>query len=125
MTDHRINEIEEAEAVRGRALVSRDWAELAALLSEDLVHIHATGLIDDKAAYLEGVKTKLDFLKVERISLAVRVRDDWAIATGVLNQAVRIKGPETVVEFQAATTQVWTRSNGRWVLSTFQATRIG
>jgi ketosteroid isomerase-like protein len=125
MTDHRINEIVEAETARGRALVNRDWATLAALLSEDLVHIHATGLIDGKPAYLEGVKTKLDFLKVERISLDVRVRDDWAIATGVLNQAVRIKGPETIVEFQAATTQVWIRSNGRWVLSSFQATRLG
>jgi ketosteroid isomerase-like protein len=125
MTDHRISEIEEAEAMRGRALVSRDWVALAALLSEDLVHIHATGLIDDKTAYLEGVKTKLDFLKVERVSLDARVHGDWAIATGVLNQAVRIKGPETEVEFKAATTQVWIRSNGRWMLSTFQATRIG
>lgn len=125
MQDHRIDEIAEAETVRRRSLVNRDWATLAALLSDDLVHIHATGLIDDKTAYLEGVKTKLDFLNVERISFDVRVHDGWAIATGVLKQSVRIKGPETVVEFEAATTQVWIRSNGHWLLSSFQATRIG
>jgi ketosteroid isomerase-like protein len=125
MTDHRIAELERAEAERGNALVSCDWEALSSLMSDDLVHIHTTGLIDDKRSYLEGARTKLDYLKVERISFDVRFYGDVAIATGVLNQTLRIKGPETIVEIRAATSQAWIRRDGRWVQTTFQATRIG
>jgi ketosteroid isomerase-like protein len=124
MTDDRIAQIKHAENERASALVNADWAALAGLLSEDLVHIHATGLIDDKPKYLEGARTKLVFLKVERVSLDVRFHGELAIATGVLNQTLRIKGPETVVDILSATTQVWIPRDGRWVQSTFQATRI-
>jgi ketosteroid isomerase-like protein len=125
MTTDPTAEITRLEHERGVALVNADWPALDALMADDLVHIHTTGLIDDKAQYLEGARTKLDYLKVERVSLQVRSCGEIAIATGVLNQTLRIKGPETVVEIRAATTQVWIRRNGRWLQNSFQATRIG
>jgi hypothetical protein len=124
MSEEIIEQINRLEEERGRGLLSKDWPALAALMDEDLVHVHATGLIENKAAYLESARTKLDQLKFERLSYRVRCFDDVAIATGVLFQSLRIKGAETVVDAKAATTQTWIRRGGRWLQSTFHATRM-
>jgi ketosteroid isomerase-like protein len=125
MTDTIVAEIRRREDERGQALLNADWAALASLMADDLVHIHATGLVDDKTTYLDGARTKLDYLRFERKSYDVRVHGDIAVATGLLDQQVRIKGPGTVVDVQAATTQVWIKKDSAWVQSSFQATRIG
>lgn len=125
MTSKAIAEITQLEEERGRALVNADWAALAALLADDLVHIHTMGLIDDKASYLEGVRTKLDYVEVKRVSLDIRLYGEIAIATGVLDQKLRIKPSGAIVDIHAATTQTWIRQNDRWLQNTFQATRIG
>ena len=117
-------EIKRCEEARGKALVSADWKALDALVADDVVHIHANGHIENKVQYLESVKTKLEFLKVERVSLNVRSYGEIAIATGVLHQTIRVKGPGTVVEIQAATTQTWIRRNGSWLQNSFHASRI-
>jgi ketosteroid isomerase-like protein len=123
MSEQIVNEIKRLENERGGALVSKDWPALAALIGEDLVHVHANGLVDDRAGYLEGARTKLDYLKFERISLNVRCYGDIAVATGILFQSLRVKGPETVVDMKSATTQTWVRRGDRWLQNTFQATR--
>jgi hypothetical protein len=63
MSEQIVNEIRRLENERGRALVRKDWHALAALIGEDLVHVHADGLVEDKAGYLESARAKLDFLK--------------------------------------------------------------
>jgi ketosteroid isomerase-like protein len=80
--------IREREAARGRALVASDYAALADLVTDDLVHIHATGAIEDKQAYLAGLEAKLVFLSVSRPSLDVRVYGSIAVMTGPLEQSV-------------------------------------
>jgi len=124
MSEQIINEIKRLETERGRALVQADWTALASLLADDLVHVHTSGVTDDKTNYLAAVSTKLEFLKVERVSLKVRCYSEIAIATGVVTQSVRVKGPGTVVDIRMATTQVWVLREGRWLQNTFQATRI-
>jgi hypothetical protein len=88
MASDAAEEIKQCEEARGKALVSADWKALDALVAGDVVHIHANGHIENKAQYLESVKTKLKFLKVERVSLNVRSYDEIAIATGVLHQTM-------------------------------------
>jgi ketosteroid isomerase-like protein len=123
MSDQTVNEIKRLEEERGRALVSKDWPALAALMAEDLVHVHANGLVDDKVSYLESARTKLDYLKFQRLSFDIRCYGDLVVATGTLFQTLRVKGPETVVDVKAATTQTWVRRDNRWLQNTFQATR--
>ena len=122
--DAIIAEIRELEQQRGRALVEADLKTMAELVADDVVHIHASGLVEDKAAYLLGVETKLDFQRVERPApLTVRVYGDVAVATGPLDQTVAIKGPGTVIEMSTITTQVWVKKGSSWVQNSFQATR--
>lgn len=119
-----VDEICRLEDERGRALVNADWDALSALVSDDVVHIHGNGLIEDKATYLESIRTKLEFIKVERTSYMVRVYGDVAVATGILEQTVRVKGPGTVVTARLATTQVWVKAGNRWTQNSFQGTRL-
>ena len=60
MSAEVIDQIRRIEEARGRALLRKDWLALAELLGEALVHVHAAGLKEDKAANLEGANAKLD-----------------------------------------------------------------
>jgi ketosteroid isomerase-like protein len=107
-----------------KALTSADSKALADLLGDDLVHIHANGHIEDKQQYLESISTKLQFIKVERASLNIRVYGDVAVATGILNQTVRVKASGATIDMRAVTTQNWICREDRWVQISFQATRL-
>lgn len=63
MSAEVIDQIRRIEEARGRALLRKDWLALAELLGEALVHVHAAGLKEDKAANLEGANAKLDQLR--------------------------------------------------------------
>jgi len=121
MTDDAIAQIRKLEESRSRALVENDLPALAALLSDDLVHIHTTGLVENKAEYLAGVEKRLQFLSVERGEMKIRVYGTVAVATGRLDQAVRIRATGQERRLEALTTQVWRKSDGRWLICSFHA----
>jgi ketosteroid isomerase-like protein len=117
-------EILRLESERCRALVQRDLQTLAALMDDALVHVHATGKVDDKEQYLEMVAKHIDFLSVERSDMRVRVFGDTAIASGRLEQAIvlRESGEERLMKAYA--TQVWLRGEDGWRQCAFQATNL-
>lgn len=110
------------ESERCRALVQRDLQALAGLMDDRLVHVHATGKVDDKAQYLEMVAGHIDFLSVERADMRVRVQGDTAIASGRLEQAIVLRESGEQRLMKAYATQVWIRSEGTWRQCAFQAT---
>jgi len=115
-------EILRLERERCRALVARDLQALAGLMDDRLVHVHATGKVDDKAQYLEMVAQHIDFLRVERADMNVRVHGDTAIASGRLEQAIVLRESGEQRLMKAYATQVWIRSEGAWRQCAFQAT---
>ncbi|HEY5209356.1 MAG TPA: nuclear transport factor 2 family protein [Stellaceae bacterium] len=122
MSDTAKNEIERLEHERCRVLMARDLAALAALVDEDLVHIHASGRIETKAEYLRGVEQRFVFRDVARQDLVVRVYGDIAVATGGLTQLVEIVGTPEERRMKAVVTQVWRLRDGAWRQISFQAT---
>ncbi|WP_336335616.1 nuclear transport factor 2 family protein [Pseudomonas putida] len=110
------------ERERCRALVARDLQALAALMDDALVHVHATGKVDDKAQYLEMVAEHIDFLSVERADMRVRVNGDTAIASGHLEQAIVLRASGEQRLMRAYTTQVWLRGEDGWRQCAFHAT---
>jgi len=117
-------EIRGAEDARIASLLAGDCDKLAGLLADDLVHIHANGLVDSKASYLASVREKLYFLKIERPELQIRLFGDTAVVTGKLNQTMRIRDSGAVLELQAVVTQVWLKVSGGWQQSTYHASRL-
>jgi len=124
MTD-AIAEIRRFEEARADALIKADRDALAVLLSDDLVHVHASGLVEDKRQYLDSATKKLKFFKVNRVSFHIRCYEGFAVATGELNQTIRGNESEAIVEMRLATTQTWIRQEDRWLQNTFHATYIG
>ncbi|KIY42651.1 hypothetical protein TZ03_00900 [Pseudomonas sp. 10-1B] len=110
------------ESERCRALVERDLQALAALMDDALVHVHATGKVDDKAQYLEMVAEHIDFLSVERADMRVRVNGDTAIASGRLEQTIVLRASGEQRLMRAYATQVWLRGEDGWRQCAFHAT---
>lgn len=116
--------IKELEAQRCAALVANDLPALETMVAADLVHIHATGQVDDRDGYLRGVADRLTFLSVERSELKVRVSGQSAVATGRLDQRLRVRATGQEISMSVMTTQVWVLADGGWRQTTFQATSL-
>jgi ketosteroid isomerase-like protein len=119
MTEATIRqEILKLENGRCAALMAGDVDALGELLAEDLVHVHGNGQLDGKADYLNGVKTKYKFHRIERGDLNIRIYGDIVVVVGPLNQTVFIKTINKLNEISAVVTQTWVRRDGRWKQST-------
>jgi ketosteroid isomerase-like protein len=116
--------IRQLEDERSRSLMAADYEALGNLVTEDLVHTHATGIVDGKQGYLDGIRANLIFLDVSRPKLDIRVEGNIAIATGTLKQSVKIKASGVIVDMHAAVTQVWRYEVSHWRICSFQATNM-
>ena len=106
------------EENRLAALRTGDVAALAELMADDLVHIHGNGHMDDKAAYLQGVRDKYTFHRIERGDLKVRIYGDLVVVNGPVSQAVSVTGIDKINEIRAMATQTWIRGDGGWKQNT-------
>lgn len=114
-----------AEESRRAALVASDVEALAALMEDDLVHVHTTGIVQTKAQLLHHVSEFLRFYAVERGPLTIRpAGPDAAIMTGPMINSVGKRGTDERIEIHSFVTQVWVRREGKWRISSFQATRL-
>ncbi len=113
------------EQQRCQAMMNADFAHLRTLLHPDLVHIHAKGQVDDYASYFGSGGVKVDYRRVERSDLRVRLLGDTALMSGrQLLEAVRKDGTGTV-HIDSQVLQVWTRgAEGCWQQLSFQTTPL-
>lgn len=113
------------EGERREALVADDMARLAEIVADDVVHVHTTGNIHDKAKLLGHAGQFLQFLDVERGPLQIRrLGPDAAVMTGPMTNTVRRRGHDERVIVNAFVTQVWVRRDGRWQIASFHAVRL-
>jgi Domain of unknown function (DUF4440) len=106
--------LEAMEAQRCAALVEGDVHAIGELLSDDLVHVHGGGSVEDRAAYLAGIAAKFIFHKIERGPLKIRVFSEVAIMTGELKQIVTVRGSGETLELGGPTTQTWILTQDGW-----------
>lgn len=106
------------EKRRCAALTSGDIDAVRELMSDDLVHVHGNGVIDDKAGYLKGVETKYVFHRIERGDLNIRVYGDVVVVIGPLDQTVSVRDIDKLNQIKAIATQTWVRSGAGWKQST-------
>ncbi|MFF2370536.1 nuclear transport factor 2 family protein [Agromyces sp. NPDC058110] len=117
------------EAERQRALIGGDLETLARIFDDRLVHIHAPGVVHDKAMLLEHVGTRRAYRSIERGDLEIRVIGDVAIVTGpIVNE---LANPDGSMRTQhGVVTQVVVRgasgkSDAAWRFVSFQLTPLG
>ena len=110
-------------AARLKALMDRDIERLSTLVADELRYVHATGVANDRPAYLQFVRDKLKFLDVRLESRMVKEFGEVAVITGLLVQRVIRAGESEPVTLSSWAIEVWKHHDG-WRLIDFQSTRL-
>ncbi len=120
---HEMVDILEMEDTRCRAERARDLQTLGSLLDDGFLYIAGSGAVIDKENLLESRK-HLEWLKLERQNLQVRIGGDIAVVSGGLLFETREIGSSSIAVGQAFCTQVLARRDGRWWFTLQQLTRL-
>ena len=124
MTEELTQSILASERRRCDAMIAGDLAALDASLAAELQFHHATGAVDDKAAFLAKMAAgRIVYAGLawteERVSA---LGPDSALLTGRMTTDVRVEGVEKRLNNRVMT--VWTQQTGDWRLLAFQSTPI-
>lgn len=114
-------ELLDLEARRCAAISSGDTGTLRSLLSDDYVHVHMTGKIDDREGHLQAVSSRPR--TTERGKLLVRVYGELAVLTGELTNIMSTASGERS-ETRAYCQQVAARLEGDWKFVAIQLTPL-
>ena len=116
------------EALRGEdaryaAQTGRDFAALQQLIGDDLVYIHASAIVDNKAAYIETQRAgTVIYRTMRRSDVSVRTYGCLAMITGLANFDVTNKGQDISVELRFHS--IWAKRAGGVQFVSWEATRV-
>lgn len=124
MTDDVTGAILAAEKSRCAAMLANDAAALDALLDPRLSFSHATGQVDDKAAYLAKMAAgRIDYLSIEwSEDRVIGLAPDAALLTGRMTSDVRVEGIEKRLDNRVLA--AWSLGDGGWRIVAFQSTPL-
>jgi hypothetical protein len=113
-----------AERQRCTAMLEKDWRKLEFLLDDQLVFSHATGQVDDKAAYLAKLAAgRIDYLSVDWQGQQVIVLGPTAaLLTGRMTSSVRVE--RTSKKLDNRVLLVWSNASDHWRVVAFQSTPL-
>jgi hypothetical protein len=112
-----------AEDARYAAQTSRDFAALQQLLGDDLVYIHSSAIVDNKASYIEVQRAAtVIYRKMRRSDVTVRTYGCVAIITGIGNFDVTVKGEDLAVEIRFHS--IWAKRAAGVEFISWEATRV-
>ena len=124
MTQDLAAVIRTAEQARCAAMLANDGVALETLLDDRLQFHHASGAVDDKAAYIGKIaggriRYKGIAWDEERV---VALAPDVAMLTGKMVTEVSVEGVDKRLVNRVIT--VWSKSNGAWRMVAFQSTTM-
>lgn len=123
MTKHEdCQAILDLERRRQEALVAVDLAALDAMFSDDLVHVHSTGLVQDKTELLRHIDRKRGFIAIERGPLTIRIEGTTAVMTGTMTSRMRTPNGADETVMRSFVTQVLRHTDQGWRFISFQLT---
>ncbi|NBS76410.1 MAG: DUF4440 domain-containing protein, partial [Betaproteobacteria bacterium] len=112
-----------AEDVRYAAQMNNDFAAMEKLFSSDLVYIHTSSVLDNKASYIESMRSGTVKYKVMRRSdVTVRTYGCVAIINGMGNYDVRVKENDMNVVLRF--TSIWQKKDNALEFISWQSTRV-
>jgi hypothetical protein len=112
-----------AEDARYAAQTSNDFAAMEALFGADLVYVHSSAAVDDKASYIETMRSgNVKYRVMQRSNVKVRTYGCIAIITGNADFDVTVKGKDLSVPLRFHT--VYAKRPGGVQFVSWQATRV-
>jgi hypothetical protein len=111
-----------AEDLRYQAQMTDDYAALQKLIGDDLVYIHSSAVVDDKASYIDSMRSgDVKYRVMRRSDVTVRTYGCIAIITGLGNFDVTVKGKDLAVEIRFHS--IWAKRDGGPQFISWEATR--
>jgi hypothetical protein len=117
------DDAQRAEDARYSAQTANDFAAMDRLFGSDLVYIHSSAIVDDKAAYIEAMRNgTVRYRVMRRSDVKVRTYGCLAIMSGNANFDVTVKGQDLAVELRFHS--IWAQRAGGPQFVSWQATRV-
>lgn len=126
-TDRALLEQEAAahERLRLETLVAGDRSGLAALMSEDCVVIHGSGVKETKAEFL-GIFERMKIASLDQLASSIRIfGEDMAVIISTTEmRSCSVATPAQEILIRHHQTTVWRKEGDRWQFNTMHNTRI-
>ncbi|MBM3395344.1 MAG: nuclear transport factor 2 family protein [Betaproteobacteria bacterium] len=115
-------EAQQAEDARYAAQMNDDFAAMETMFANDLVYIHSSAVVDNKAMYIDSMRSgNVKYKVMRRSDVTVRTFGCIATLTGLGNFDVNVKGKDLAVELRF--TSSWIKRDGAPRFVSWQATR--
>jgi ketosteroid isomerase-like protein len=112
-----------AEDARYAAQTSNDFAAMGKLYGEDLVYIHSSAIVDDKASFIESMRSgNVKYRVMRRSDVKVRTFGCLAIITGNADFDVTVKGQDLSVQLRFHS--IWAKRAAGSQFVSWEATRV-
>jgi ketosteroid isomerase-like protein len=116
-------EASSAEDARYAAQTTGDFAAMDRLFGDDLVYIHSSAVVDDKASYIESMRSgNVKYRVMRRSDVKVRTYGCVAIITGNADFDVTVKGQDMSVQLRFHS--IWAKRPAGAQFISWQATRV-
>lgn len=117
-------EVLQLEQQRQQALMSEDQAVIERLFADTLVYVHTTGMVQNKAQYLEYARTAVRYLEVQRGELSVQVLGDGVLLmSGPQCNVLQKRSGGDPIRAEGFASQVWVKGKQGWQMALFHGTR--
>ena len=111
------------ETRRYGAMTSNDLPALTALLHNDLVYTHSSGVVDTKASYLDALSSgRTRYLNVEQRAQQVKLIGEVAILIGASHIEVDVEKVRKSLDLRSLA--VWTATPAGWQFIAWQSCRV-
>lgn len=118
------SEVRVAQHERFAAMMRGDVVALDTLLDEELTYVPGKGSIQSRKEFIDAIKKRSTvYDSIAAHDVRVRVYHGLALATGRAEQQVRDAKGATKVTVRF--TEVYVRREGHWLLSAWEAKRVG
>jgi len=122
--DKSAEAVKSAEKSWAAATVAGDESTLGQVLADDLTYTHSNGDTDNKAAFINNLKTGArKYHKLDHESMDVRLYGNTAILTATAQVETSQKGGSPAPA-HLRFIHVWVMQSGRWQLVAHQSLRL-
>lgn len=95
------DEVNRAEDARYAAQTSNDFAAMEKLFGADLVYTHSSGVVDDKASFIELMRSGTSrYRAIRRRDVKVRIYGCLAVLTGTADVDLTSRGQDLTLQLR-------------------------
>ncbi len=115
--------VRKAELARMQAMEKNDFDALDALLASDLIYTHSNGPVDDKAKFMDGLRSgRSRYVSLVPENPNVRVFGDMAVINGRAKAVVHTQDQK--LDLKLSYLDVWAKRDGKWQMIAWQSARL-